>query len=261
MQYLSSHSNQQIIYARSVRDEASVRRSDGVCFAEGLRLCRDALEAGLIRTAFVTEEFVQKEPEFVDKLQQRCTVIGVSGAAARSLADTRNPQGVFCVCDVSGLRRDALELNAKKSFLCLDRVCDPGNMGTVLRTAEAFGGDTVLVGGGCCDIFSPKVLRASMGACFRVGAYFAENLAQQIARLSGEGVTFYAAMLSETATDLRKLTAEKPFGVVIGNEANGVSDAVAAACEAVIIPMSGGAESLNAAGAATIFLWELFGRG
>ena len=260
MQYLSSHSNQQIIYARSVRDEASVRRSDGVCFAEGLRLCRDALQAGLIRTAFVTEEFVGKEPEFVRALEQTCNVIGVSGAAARSLADTRNPQGVFCVCDVSGLRRSAEEIAAGKNFLCLDRVCDPGNMGTVLRTAEAFGVDTVLIGGGCCDVFSPKVLLASMGACFRVGAYVAENLAQQIARLSGEGVTFYAAMLSDTAADLRKLKAQQPFGVVIGNEANGVCDEVSALCEAVIIPMSGGAESLNAAGAATIFLWELFGR-
>ena len=260
MQYLSSQSNPQIRYARSVRDEASVRRTDGVCFAEGLRLCRDAVSAGAVRTSFVTEAFAQKEPAFTRTLEEAGECFGVSGAAAGALADTRNPQGVFCVCDVSSLRRPAEQLKAERSFLCLDRICDPGNLGTILRTAEAFGVEAVLVGDGCCDVFAPKVLRASMGAGFRVRAFFAESLEREIVRLSGEGAAFYAAMLSETARDLRTLRPKTPFGVIIGNEANGVSAEIARHCEPVVIPMAGGAESLNAAGAAAIFLWELFGR-
>lgn len=261
MTLITSSANEKIKYAKAVRDDAAVRRRDAVCFAEGLRLCGEALAANIVQSCFVTEDFSAAEPDFVQSAAQKgVELYTVSDAAARALADTRNPQGVFCVCGVAALKRDAAALQPQNGFLCMDRVSDPGNMGTILRTAEAFGADTLLVGEGCCDVFAPKVLRASMGAGFRVKAYFAENLASEIVRLSGKGVTFYAAMLDHSACDLRSLRADGPFAVIIGNEANGVRPEVAAHCKSVFIPMSGGAESLNAASAAAIFLWELFGR-
>ena len=144
----------------------------------------------------------------------------------------------------------------RRLILALEGLQDPGNVGTVLRTADAFGIGLVVLLEGCADLYAPKTVRASMGAVFR----------QPAVQMSGEGfaafcrmrqLPLYAAALSEKAKDLRTLSL-KHCAVAIGSEGRGLSRALRACCDGeLIIPMSGAAESLNAAVASAIIMWEM----
>ena len=139
---------------------------------------------------------------------------------------------------------------------------DPGNLGTVLRTAEALGIDAVILSEHCPDLYSPKVIRSTMGSVFRQRTVRVSSLAESVAGWKRAGMRCFAATLSPTARPLQRLPQSAFCGIVIGNEGNGVSPAVIAACgEEVYIPMQGAAESLNAAVAAALCMWELSGRG
>ena len=163
------------------------------------------------------------------------------------------PQGVLAVCALPRGGADGLE--RARRVLLLDGVQDPGNLGTILRTADAFALDWVL----CCgtaDLFSPKVVRASMGAVFRQRAAVMERQAA-LAAVRRAGLPLYAAALHRDSRRVGQIDLSR-CAVAIGNEAAGVSAPVLDACEgSIYIPMPGRAESLNAAVAAGIVMWEM----
>ena len=140
--------------------------------------------------------------------------------------------------------------------MALDNLRDPGNLGTILRTAEAFGLDGVVLMGDCVDLWAPKTLRSAMGSAFRVPVYRVADAAELKTQLAPLDVPMYAAALhtdsrSVVGTDLKKAC------VVIGNEAHGVSDATLGICDGSLIIPIHTAESLNAAVAAAVFAWEM----
>lgn len=143
-----------------------------------------------------------------------------------------------------------------KTVLLLEQLQDPGNVGTVLRTADAFGIDLVILLPGCADLYSPKTVRASMGAIFRQAVLQIDR--EEAVRFCREqGLPLYAAALSSRARDLRCVDLHQA-AVAIGSEGHGLSESLKQACDGeIIIPMSGAAESLNAAMAATIVMWEM----
>jgi TrmH family RNA methyltransferase len=144
-----------------------------------------------------------------------------------------------------------------KSYLILESIQDPGNLGTIMRTAEAAGISGVIIGGESCDMYNPKVVRSTMGAIFRVPFIYTDNLVETINQLKAYGVTVYGAHLK--GTDLYAEAFDGSVAFLIGNEGNGLSEEVSATATRLIkIPMAGKVESLNAATSAALLSYEVY---
>ena len=203
-------------------------------------------------TALYTEKAREKYPQAVEKLIAAAESSAViSQDIAEYISDTKAPQGLF-----AEIRRSEFSQPADGRLVILDGVQDPGNVGTIIRTAEAFGIAGVLLSPKCADILSPKVLRASMGSVFRLPCILCD-VPQAVTELREKGYAVYGSMLDETAQKLGDIRFGTKAAVVIGSEGGGITEETKAACTGgLYIPITG-AESLNAAAAATVMIWEL----
>ena len=146
------------------------------------------------------------------------------------------------------------------SAVVMEEVQDPGNVGTVIRTAAAFGVDTAILVGASADPYGPKALRAAMGAAFRINV-IKTDLEGLAGVIEDNGLTLCAAVLSDDAADIRSVDRSPRMALAVGNEGHGLSDGLVALCsKKVVIPMRESTESLNAAAAAAVALWEIFGK-
>jgi TrmH family RNA methyltransferase len=253
-----------------VRSAAKLRRKKSRCetgciLIEGARLTADALHAGVdLRELFATAAFLGSE--HADPIRRlvdaaRIPLIAITEAAANKLADTRTPQGVFAVVAFAPRTGGALPLPGAADrrapvVLVADGVADPGNLGTIIRSAAALGAHEVIVSGGSCDVRNPKCVRATMGAIFRVPVATAPEAVGLVEALRGRGLHVVAAAANDgDAPSALDLTG--PTALVLGAEAEGLSDRIVAEADAVVsVPMCRGTESLNVAAAATILLYE-----
>ncbi len=179
----------------------------------------------------------------------------VSGQLLRRVAATEHPQGVVAVAERPA-RRCVPAVEEGLLALALDGVADPGNVGTCVRSADAFGATAVLLGAGCCDPYNPKAVRATAGSLFALPVVEVEDLAGVLARLRGSGVS---VVLADPRAERAVWDVDLcgPTAVVVGGEARGASEAVRAVCGvAVAVPLRAGVESLNAAVAASVVLFE-----
>ncbi len=254
---IESKDNAKIKYAVHLQNSAKFRRSEGAFVIEGLRLCCDAVENGYTpQMLFCTQKILEQFPTQVEQLAK---VAGasylVSGPVFAKLADTTNPQGVLCVYAMPQWP-PLCALKAGGRYLGLENLADPSNLGAVARTAEAFGLDGILLyGGNGCDPFAPKVQRAAMGALLRLPIFSVQN-PNELSWIR-EHYTMYAAVV-QGGNPLHTVKLQAPCVVWVGNEANGLTPEMRAIChQGVTIPMSGRAESLNAAAAAAVFIWEM----
>lgn len=243
------------IKAAAALTEKKERENTGLFLLEGARLCKDAALNGIvIEKLFVTQEAAEKyRQEFaaVSEKAQRVFLIGED--AAKKLADTKNSQNMFCVCRKNGSVPD---IRKEGMYVFLDNIQNPDNLGAVVRTAEALGADGLIVSSGC-DIFSPKAMRASMGALLRFPVIAAENGEELLTRCKENGMRVFATVPDSAAADITKTRKTGGCVLVIGNEGSGVSPGVLSLCtDRITIPMKGKAESLNAAAAAAIAIWE-----
>ena len=237
------------------------RRRLGLFVTEGAKLTLEAFGAGYRPVElFVTEAAWEDGSDaLADCALAAERFCRVSDAVAQKLAQSVTPQGVFAVFSALDNGAQPVKIGNNGKFLLLSSLQDPGNLGTILRTAAAFGIDGVFLSADCPDLFSPKVLRASMGGVFKAPVRVAEDLGAEIDALRAAGVTVYAAALGEGAASLRETALGPGCAVVIGNEGNGLAPELAARCDrALVIPMEPGTESLNAAMAAGILLWEIY---
>lgn len=167
------------------------------------------------------------------------------------MSDTKNSQGILAV-----VRQKKYTELPGDFFLILDTLQDPGNMGTIFRTAEAAGVDGILMNRDCVDVYSPKVVRATMGAMFRMPFMVSDDLPAEIRRMKSEGVQVYAAHLRGTKNHW-DFDYRQPTAFMIGNEGNGLQDEIAALADTYLrIPMMGHTESLNAGVAASVLMYE-----
>lgn len=158
-------------------------------------------------------------------------------------------------------RMQTVKIGKDGRYILLSSMQDPGNIGTILRTAAAFGLDGVFLSSDCPDLYSPKVLRATMGGIFKIPLEVSDDLTEVIDRLQEAGIRVCAAALDGQAVPLQQAGLGNGCAVVIGNEGNGLPGHLIERCgQAVMIPMRPDSESLNAAMAAGIFLWEMCGR-
>lgn len=250
---ITSSSNTRIKEARKLQRRRA-RYTQNRLLIEGVRLVRDAWEsAAVLETVFyVPEQVDTSEPaaELVHELAQAgVTLLACTPAVFGTLAETLSPQGIAAVTPLPYLL-----LPQQPDFvLILDGLRDPGNAGTLVRTAEAAGVDLVLFGPETVDPFNDKVLRAGMGAHFRLPLRTVDTWAGVI-DATGDCAWYVAAAEAERAYDAVNWT--QPAALIIGGEAEGASEAARAAATPVAIPMVGRTESLNAAVAGAVILFE-----
>ena len=248
MEIITSRQNPLAAQIRKLNSSRSARREAGLFPAEGPKLLAEALKAGAtVRTVVTAKGTEVPCPEGVRRVE-------VPPDLLKSLCDTQTPQGVLFLTqmpDTAPPRR--LEGNR---WLVLDGLQDPGNVGTIWRTADALGADGLILVNACADPFSPKTVRSTMGACFRLPVYETEADALP-GLLERSGLPLYAAALREDTTDIKTAQLDR-CAVVIGSEGRGVSPELLAMSEKTVkIPMRERCESLNAAAAAAIVLWEM----
>lgn len=253
---LQSRSNAKIKEYCHLTASAKYRREKGLFTLEGLRLCADAAQSGLsVQMLFLTADAEEKGgARLAALLRAAQLVFTVPDEVSGKLADTVSSQGVFAVLQMPP--ETPLSVRKGGKYVLLDQVQNPQNLGAIARTAEAFGADGLLVGGGC-DRYNPKALRASMGSLLRLPVYETADLAAAVTEI-GKTVPTFATVPDSAAQSICAQDFSGGAAVIIGNEGNGICDAVLAAAQReVTIPMRGKAESLNAAAAATVTIWEM----
>ena len=259
---ITSRKNETVRFAAKLGQSASLRRESGLFLAEGARLCADAALSGVrIRAVYFTDRAAEKYASYLEPILRMAErSFAVAEPVASLLACTDASQGVFCVCEKR--TREGMKSLPRAHCLALETVQDPGNLGAALRTAEALGIRSVLLAGECCDVYAPKVLRASMGAVFRLPVFFCESLPETLPELSAQGFFSCAAVPDADAVPVTRADFSRPCVMAVGNEGNGLSPETIAACDTrVTIPMLGRAESLNAASSAAILMWEMMREG
>ncbi len=250
MEHITSRENDKVKYVRRLAMSGRFRVQEGLFFAEGKRLCMDLAESAPPVLVLCTEKLLSEQPQLAT-LGAECITIGES--VAEKIAETRTPQGLFCLFPLPMQENSCLQ--AEQGLVLCENVQDPSNVGAVLRSAAAFGyGGVVLCGG--ADAFSPRALRASMGAVLRMPVHSFQTLEEAVQALQGNGLRFYAAAGGGKVLSQEERMAEEPFVLMVGNEGSGLSQkAMELADETVCIPMHRGVESLNAAVAASVLMF------
>lgn len=257
MEKITGKNNDLIKNVKKLLSSSKQRREQSLFVLEGARLVFDVLNSFykvkyFLVTEFAYEKYMEQSDEMVNVSEEAYII---SSELAEKLSDTKSTQGIFAVCCMN--RDNDFKLSDNSKMIALDNVQDPGNLGTIIRTAEALGIDSVIVGGGC-DIYNPKVLRASMGSILRMNIVQTEDLISKLNALKANNISIYGTSPSISAKPITEIDFSSGSVCVIGNEANGISDEVKALCNSLVtIKMLGRAESLNASVAAAITMWEM----
>ncbi len=245
---ITSRQNPLMTHIRKLSSSASYRRQTGEYLGDGVKLLEEALRWGAPLTTVVTTEKVSP------RLPEGVRHVEVPQELMEAISPAETPQGaVFLAKRPKVFLPDRLEGDR---YLVLDGVQDPGNVGTIWRTADAFGADGLILLPGCADPYSPKVVRATMGAAFRLPVYSTE-LEPLLEVLSRQSLPLWASALEGDSKDVRRVRLHR-CAVVIGSEGRGIRPQVLERCEgSFLIPMRERCESLNAAVAAGVVLWEM----
>jgi len=257
---LSGSKNPILKEARSLKNK-SARNEKGLYFIEGARFVEEALKENIdINYIILSDAFVSagESEEMLAKIKQlSCNCYIVSDSLFDTVSDTLNPQGVMAVLKQERKPLESARLSGGM-LIILDSVRDPGNMGTIIRTADAAGCAGVIVPDGCVDIYNPKVLRATMGSVFHVPIYHCVDISEALKICKERGFLLCASYL-DGSVSIYETDLSGNIALVIGSEAEGISnEAVEKADLLVRIPMAGRAESLNVSAAAAIMMFEAF---
>ena len=260
---ITSTANTRIKDVEKLTKKASYRRERGLFVVEGIRMFTE-IPRDELAEVYVSEGFLSSCDAGARGLLEeirRDRSIGyetVTDTVYAAMSDTKSPQGIMAVVRMRSYSPEQLIAGCAESplFLVLETIQDPGNLGTMFRSGEAAGVTAVIMDRGCADIYSPKVVRSTMGAVFRVPFIYTDDIRKTVKELRDAGVRTYAAHLKgKKSYDRTDLTG--PAAFLIGNEAAGLTDETAAlADEYVLIPMLGRVESLNAAVAASVLMFE-----
>lgn len=254
---IESRANAQVKKVCKLNKSARYRKQEQCFAAEGFTMVEEALRYGEVRRVYVSEA---ARDEYEKRLLHKIKDTGVewvSERVFREMSDTATPQGVLALVEAPRYRRDELAEAPDAAFICLEDIRDPGNMGTIFRTAVGAGMTAVVLSGQCVDLFHPKVVRATMGALFRMPFYAVSDMADEVGRLQRDGFTVYAAGPG-AERDYTACSFQGKTGILIGNEANGLRpETFAQADETIAIPMEGEMESLNAAVSAALLMYEI----
>lgn len=261
-------SRQNPIVARAARlEQKKYRDAEGCFLIHGVKLAEEALRCGVeIEQILIREDAAARVSDTLRAAAEgrdlRAILLGESAFA--KISPEKSPDGVICVAKAldkfhkfATIKKGERLAESGERLLLLESMRDPGNLGTVLRSAAAFGVDRVVLSADCAELYNPRTLRAGMGAVFKLPTVRVDDLPAAAAALRAEGRRVWAAALNAEAACLDRLELAEADCFLIGNEGHGLSDAaINAADGAVFIPMRAHTESLNAAAAAAVCLWE-----
>lgn len=250
---ITSVSNSKVKNIELLQQKSKSRKEQGVFVIEGTRLFFDT-PRHLFKEVYYLSEWLDKNPYGLEGLPADCIIEEVSDNVMYKLADTKSPQGVVAVVLMPSYEINDI-LNSSL-IMVLETIQDPGNMGTIFRTAEGAGVTGIIMNSTCVDLFSPKVVRSTMGSIYRMPYAVVSDLSAVVGNMANIGIETYAAHLkgSKVYTDFDY---NKPTAFFIGNEGNGLSEELTQlASNKLIIPMAGKLESLNAAMASGILMYE-----
>lgn len=270
MEVITSRQNPKI-KALAALCEKKGREKQGLFRFDGIKLFTDALgsvDIKCVALRYPMSESVEgrvREAVASGYLTDE-RILYVSEGVFEKLTEESAPEGIITVAAyLSGLHSKAedveavaAELEGKTLLLC-ESLRDPGNLGTIMRSSAALGIDALIISSDCADLYNPKTVRSSMGALFRLPTYSVkrEDMPALVMALRGHGRRVYAAALRDNAERIGEIALREGDCFIIGNEGHGLTDAlISAADSAAIIPMVEGNESLNAAAAATVCIWE-----
>ena len=262
MERITSVKNERVKMVTKMMSSAKERRYSGKYLVEGPRMVRE-IPLKELDQIFVTQSFYDKNVDDDGKLfrlvnkaleDNRCYI--VTDQVLRKLANTERPQGIVAVVKIHEYKlEDILTSDKPPLIMIVEKLQDPGNMGTIIRSAEGAGATGILVSYDSVDIYSPKVVRSTMGSIFRKKIVITYDLIGDIDRLKQAGVTVYGLHLEGRSIYDEDL--KKPSAFMIGNEGQGLSNEVSSQADKLLrIPMMGEVESLNAAASATIISYE-----
>ncbi len=250
---ITSTANKQVKNIIQLTKKTKERQTQRVFLAEGIRIFEE-IPKDWLQSIYVSDSFLQKKecPDKINGMEYET----VSDEVFQRMADTKTPQGILCVVKQPQYELEELLRGDRTSLLILEGIQDPGNVGTIFRTAEGAGATGIIMSG-CADLFAPKTVRSTMGSICRVPFVVVQNLRETLDVLKEKNVILYAAYLQGKKyydeADYRKATA-----FLIGSEGNGLTEETAKQADVCLkIPMNGKLESLNAAMAAGILAYEV----
>jgi len=240
---ITSRRNPILVHAKKLSSSRSYRHTHNEFICDGAKLLDEALKCEIkIKCVLIEKPYVQKLPDEVK-------VIELGEGMLKTISALKNPHDLLFICEIPNLGHADI---SRGTYILLDNVQDPGNIGTIIRTADAFSIDGILLYGDSADVYNPKTIRASMGAIFRqrvfkvdIDALCEINNAQIIGTSAGSN----ALCISDISL--------KDSIIVLGNEGQGISEELRNICtKMVTIPISENSESLNVGAAASIIMWE-----
>lgn len=250
---ITAASNQRVKNLVNLIQKTKARREQDVFITEGIKMFLEA-DLDKIKEVYVSEAFYEKGSAR-EKLE-KCNYEILSDDLFKKVSDTQTPQGILCVMKQYHYSLEDLFQKENPLFLILEDIQDPGNLGTMVRTAEGAGVDGIIMTKGTVDIYNPKTIRSTMGSVYRMPFFYTEDLYAVMKQLQERKVKLYAAHLKGEQfyhhMDFKGATA-----FLIGNEGNGLKDETAQRADVYMkIPMEGKVESLNAAVASVILMYE-----
>ena len=244
---ITSRRNQKCVHVKNLGKSKEYRNEHGEFLCDGKKLLEEAIKSKAIITGIFTTSLI------IEDIPKETPVYMIDESIMETLSPLKNPQGVMFTCKIPDTKDPELK---KGTHILLDSVQDPGNVGTIIRSADAFGIDSVLLTQDCADPYNPKTVRATMGAIFRQNVSYikTDRLKSAEIRMIGTGNK------NGEYNALHKTKLQNSI-IVLGNEGQGISDKLKVLCDEMItIPLSAGCESLNVSIAASIIMWEA-GRG
>lgn len=251
---ITSSANGKVKQVMNLIKKAKARNESGLFVAEGLRIFKE-IPRDQIDSIFVSESFLKEEERkhLIDGMKYEV----LTDEVFQVMSDTKTPQGILALVKQHAYTPEDLTRVPGPAFLMiLENIQDPGNLGTIIRAGEGAGITGVLMNSTTADIYNPKVIRSTMGSVFRVPFAYTDDLTASILQLKKKGIKLYAAHL-DGRNNYEKEDYTVDTGFLIGNEANGLTEDTAGLADAYIkIPMMGSVESLNAAVAASVLMFE-----
>ena len=256
---ITSTSNNKIKNVIKLCTSSKARREQNAFVAEGVKMFIEAPLAR-IKEVFVSEDLAGRLGDECLRKLEETGYETVSSQVFSKISDTVTPQGILCIIEMD--KQDLKEViddhkDSRFKVLVVENIRDPGNLGTMIRTMEAGGFDLMLASQGTVDVYNPKVIRSTMGSVYRIPVIYSDDLIRDLNILKESGVRLYAAHLKGRSY-YNEIGYTDRTGILIGNEAAGLSDEVSAAADELVkIPMQGQVESLNAAVAAALLMFAI----
>lgn len=250
---ITSMQNATIKLVKELQKKKATRKKEQLFVVEGIRAVQEIPSHIQIKYLLVSS---QVEEQAYESLNAREALV-VTEEIFKAISDTQTPQGMIAVVNMPVKELETMEIE-DGPYLVLENLQDPGNLGTIIRTAHAFDFKGIFITKGSVDLYSPKVVRSTMSSLFYVPVVTDYTVEEVMSYLKSQQVTLYTTALTDTAQPIQEVSFEKRMALVIGNEGNGVSEySLAETDYTMIIPMPGGAESLNASVAAGVCMYEI----